>query len=152
MFLKMTDVTGEAADADHKGEIEVVSRSWGMQSPRTTPHASATGRVAISELEIVKRVDQSSATLMKFLRHNKVTDTAKLIVRKAGQKPLEYFTIEMKNVRVTSLKDTSEASELVERLTLAFDTVKVTYTPQSSKGAKAGGDNEFETNTASPSA
>jgi type VI secretion system secreted protein Hcp len=151
MFLKMQDVTGEAADEDHKGEIEVVSWSWGMQTPRTTPHAPAAGRLSVSELEIVKRVDQSSATLMKFLRNNKVSDLAKLTVRKAGQKPLEYFSIEMSNVRVTSLRNTSEASELVERLTLAFDKVKVTYTPQSTKGAKAGGDNEFETNTASPS-
>ena len=32
MFLKLAGVTGEAKDADHKGEIEVVSWSWGLQA------------------------------------------------------------------------------------------------------------------------
>ena len=150
MFLKMQDVTGEAGDAEHKGEIEVVSWSWGMESPRTMPQGQAKARVKISELEIVKHVDQSSATLMGFVRHNKVSATAKLTVRKAGQTPLEYFSIDMSNVRITSIRDESELSELVERVTLAFDKVKVTYTPQSSKGAKGGGAVVFETDTASP--
>ena len=34
---------------------------------------------------------------------------------------------------------------------LAFDKVKVTYTPQSAKGAKGGGAVLFETDTAAPS-
>jgi type VI secretion system secreted protein Hcp len=151
MFLKMQDVTGEATDADHKGEIEVTSWSWGMKSPPELSHGLAKGRVSISEVQIVKRVDQSSATLMGFLRNNKVATDAKLTVRKAGQTPLEYFTIELKNVRVTSILDESQESELVERLTLAFDTVKVTYTPQSNKGAKGGGAVQFETDTATAS-
>lgn len=151
IFLKMQDVTGEASDAEHKGEIQVVSWAWGMDSPRTMPHGGAKGRLTVSELQIVKRVDQSSATLMGFLKNNKPAATAKLTVRKAGQTPLEYFTIEMENVRVTSLRDASEESELVERLTLAFDKVKVTYTPQSEKGAKGGGAVVFETDTASSS-
>jgi len=151
MFLKMQDVTGEASDADHKGEIQVTSWSWGMNAAKTIPHGSPTGRVTVSELEIVKRVDQSSATLMGFLKNNKLTAEAKLTVRKAGQTPLEYFSIEMRNVRITSIKDESEASELVERMTLAFDKVKVTYTPQSAKGAKGGGAVLFETDTAAPS-
>ena len=149
MFLKMQDVTGEASDPEHKGEIQVVSWSWGMDSPRTMPHGAAKSRLTVSELQIVKRVDLSSATLMKFLRNNKAAATAKLTVRKAGLTPLEYFTIEMDNVRVTSIRDASEESELVERVTLAFDKVKVTYTPQSEKGAKGGGAVMFETDTAS---
>lgn len=150
MFLKMQDVTGEAGDAEHKGEIQVVSWAWGMDVSRSTPHGKAKRRVTISELEVVKHVDQSSATLMGFLRNNKETSTAKLTVRKAGQTPLEYFSIEMTNVRITSIRDESESSELVERVTLAFDKVKVTYTPQSSKGAKGGGAVQFETDTAAP--
>ena len=152
MFLKMQDVTGEASDAEHKGEIQVVSWSWGMETSRSMPHGLATGKSTVNELQVVKRVDQSSVTLMGFLRNNKTVSTAKLTVRKAGQRPLEYFTIEMENVRVTSIRDASEESELVERLTLAFDKVKVSYTPQSAQGAKGGGAVMFETNTLPPNA
>ena len=51
MFLKMEGVTGEASDADHKGEIEVVSWSWGMEaSAADRARGQATGKATISEL------------------------------------------------------------------------------------------------------
>ena len=33
MFLKVAGVTGECQDPDHKGEIEVMSWSWGLDAP-----------------------------------------------------------------------------------------------------------------------
>ena len=144
MFLKMQGVTGEASDTDHKGEIEVVSWSWGMQAPTSLATGQAAGKATISEVRIVKRVDQSSPTLMNFLRGNKVIAQAQLTVRKAGEKPLEYFKIELENVRITSLTTESEDAELVERLSLGFVKVRVSYTPQSPTGARGGGANVFE--------
>jgi len=142
MFLKVQGVTGEAADADHKGEIEVVSWSWGMQAAGETA-----GVARISELSIVKRVDQASATLMNLLRSRKVVGQARLVVRKAGQTPLSYFKIELENVRVVSLKTESENDELVERVSFGFGRVRVSYTPQSATGAAGGGTNVFEADT-----
>jgi type VI secretion system secreted protein Hcp len=143
MFLKVQGVTGEAGDADHKNEIEVVSWSWGMQAPVSAAAGEAYGKSTISELEVVKRVDQASPSLMMYLRNNKLVGQAKLTVRKAGQTPVEYFTIELKKVRVTSLKVESQGTELVERLRLGFQAVTVTYTPQDSKGGP-GAANVFE--------
>ena len=40
---------------------------------------------------------------MNFLRNNKLVGQAQLTVRKAGKTPLEYFKIELENVRVTSI-------------------------------------------------
>jgi type VI secretion system secreted protein Hcp len=144
MFLRLQGVTGEAVDADHKGEIDVVSWSWGMQAPTSAITGAATSKAVISELHVIKRVDQSSPTLMNFLRGNKVMAQAQLTVRKAGQKPLEYFKIELENVRVTSLKAESESDELVERLTLGFSKVRVSYIPQGKTGGSGGGANVFE--------
>jgi len=143
MFLKIQGVTGEAGDADHKGEIEVVSWSWGMQASVSAHTGEAFGRSTLSEIEIVKRADQASPTLMWFLFSNKLVNQAKLTVRKAGKTPVEYFTIELKKVRVTSVKVESQGNELVERLRLGFQTVAVTYTPQDSKGGP-GAANVFE--------
>lgn len=135
MFLKVQGVTGEAGDADHKGEIQVSSWSWGMQmSTSAIAGKDPTGRSTISELEVVKQVDQSSPTLMLYLRNNKLVGQAKLTVRKAGKTPVEYFTIELKKVRITSLKLDAQGTELVERLRLGFSVVTVTYTPQDEKG------------------
>jgi type VI secretion system secreted protein Hcp len=143
MFLKVHGVTGESADAEHKGEIEVVSWSWGMKGSVSVT-AGKGAKATVSELEVVKRVDQASATLMKFLWTNKLVNEAQLTVRKAGKTPLEYFKIELANVRVTSLKTESEGSELVERISLGFSKVKASYVPQDATGAQGGGANVFE--------
>ncbi len=135
MFLKVQGVTGESRDADHKGEIEVMSWSWGLQASGSAGAGTLpTGRGAMSELEIVKRVDQSSPALMLFLRTHKPIKQARLTVRKAGETPLEYLTIDLSNARVTSLKIESADAELVERVRLGFTSVTVTYTPQDAKG------------------
>ena len=144
MFLKLPNVTGEAADSEHQNQIEVVSWSWGMQSPTSVATGLASGRTSYSVLHIVKRVDQATPTLMTLLKNNKLLDTGTLIVRKAGKTPLEYFTIELTKVRITSIKTESENADLVERVSLGFNKVKVTYTPQDATGAKGGGGNVFE--------
>jgi type VI secretion system secreted protein Hcp len=140
MFLKVHGVTGEAADAEHKGEIEVVSWSWGMS-------AADAGVPRIAELNVVKRVDHASATLMNFLRTRKVVSQAQLTVRKAGKVPLTYFKIELENVRVMSLKAQSDSAELVEHVSLGFSKVRVSYTPQGPTGTAGGGTNVFEAET-----
>lgn len=145
MFLKVHGVTGESNDTVHKGEIDVVSWSWGMQAPADAMTGLAAGKVVVSELHIVKRVDQSSPTLMSYLRNNKVVAQVQLTVRKAGEKPLEYFRIELENAKVTSLKAESDSDELMERLSLGFSKVKVTYIPQGKTGASGGGAILFET-------
>jgi type VI secretion system secreted protein Hcp len=143
MFLKIQGVTGEARDADHKGEIEVVSWSWGMQAPSSVT-GQASARASMTEVVVVKHVDQATPTLMTFLRNHKVCPSAQLIVRKAGTTPLEYFRIEMENVRVTSVTTESENADLVERVRLGFTKIKVVYTPQSATGAVGGGQVTFE--------
>jgi type VI secretion system secreted protein Hcp len=144
MFLKVQGVTGEAADVDHKGEIEVVSWSWGMQASVSAATGQATGKSTVNELHVVKRVDQSSPTLMLFLNNNKLVPQAQLTVRKAGKTPLEYLKIELEKVRVTSWTTESQGSELVEHVNLGFSKARVTYTPQDPTGARGGGANVFE--------
>jgi type VI secretion system secreted protein Hcp len=145
MFLKVAGVTGEAVDADHKGEIEVVSWSWGGRASGTTV-GRATGRAAWSELTVIKRVDAATPTLMHYLHTNRVVPTVLLTVRKAGTTPLEYFRIELGRVRILALTTASAQAELTEHLELGFQSAEVTYTPQQSgTGARGGGGVLFAT-------
>ena len=120
-----------------------------MDSPAVAETGKAR-KITVGELHIVKRVDQSSPTLMTFIKNNKLMETGKLTVRKAGKTALEYVIVELQKVRVSSLKVESEESELVERLTLGFMHVKVSYTPQDSSGARGGGTNVFEADAHAP--
>jgi len=147
MFLKVQGATGEVADQGHQGEIEVVSWSWGMDAPTTMTGGQTMGRAAISvsELQVIKRVDKSSPTLMNFLRSRKLVPSVLLVVRKAGATPFEYFKIQLTDVRITGLRAESQGSELLEHLRLAFAKVLVTYTPQGAAGGSGGGASQFET-------
>ena len=144
MYLKIQGVTGEAEDADHKGEIQIASWSWGLQGSVSATSGQATGRTTVGELQLVKNVDRSSPTLMLYLYNNKLINEAQLIVRKAGKTPLEYFRIELEKARVTSFKIETSGAEVVERFSLGFQKVKCSYTPQDQTGARGGGTNEVE--------
>jgi type VI secretion system secreted protein Hcp len=147
MFLKLDGVTGEATDSDHKGEIDVVSWSWGMNAPVGMVSGQATGATTLTEVLVTKRLDRASPTLMTFLRNHKVIGKGVLTVRKAGNAPFEYLKVELFNVRLTSLKvavEQSDHPELVERVSLGFSRLMVSYTPQGSTGGAGGGANVFE--------
>ena len=70
--------------------------------------------------------------LIQFLKENAIVKTGKLIVRKAGgADPLPYYEIDFTNLRVTSFRTHTEDMALIETVTLAFETAKFKYIPQS---------------------
>jgi len=57
-------IKGESQDDQHKGEIDVLSWSWGMQAKASLGGGTATGKATVNDLRIVKRVDSASTGLM----------------------------------------------------------------------------------------
>jgi type VI secretion system secreted protein Hcp len=138
MFIKIGDLKGEAQDEKHKGEIDVLAWSWGMSQSGTTHMGSGggAGKVSVQDLSFTKYIDLSSTELMLACCNGKHFDEATLIVRKAGEEPLEYVTIVMKDLIISSVSTGGSGGEdrLTENITLNFATVNVTYAEQSSKG------------------
>ena len=147
MFLKMTGITGESQDSSHKGEIQVVSWSWGLSAPQSLGGGTSRreSSAALQELVVVKHVDVATPSLMQLCRTHKPVTSTVLTVRKAGTTPHEYFRIELTGARVTSVTTHSESQDLYDEVRLAFQRIKVVYSPQQSgTGAKGGGDVSFE--------
>jgi type VI secretion system secreted protein Hcp len=148
MFLSVSGaksgaIAGESQDSKHKNEIEVLGWSWGMQGKQALGGGSAaTGRATVRELRIIKHVDKSSTALMSALRQNE-SIKAKLTVRKSGKGQLEYLIIEIEDGRVLSLDiqagDSSNSGALVEQISLTFNAITVSYTPQGPDGQGLGG-------------
>jgi type VI secretion system secreted protein Hcp len=136
-------IKGESQDDQHKGEIEVLSWSWGMQGRPTLGGGAATGKATMHDLKIVKRVDSASTALMQALRTNEVIQKAVLTLRKAGKSQLEYLKITIEQGRVTALTvdagDTSGSPDLVERVSFSFNKIEVEYVPQGKDGLPQGG-------------
>jgi len=136
-------IKGEAQDDVHKGEIEVLRWSWGMQAKSTLGGGGATGKASVRELRVVKRIDSASTALMSALRTNEPIQKAVLTLRKAGSKPLEYLKLTIEQGRVTSLDveggDGSGGAEVVESVSFSFNKISVEYVPQGKDGQPMGG-------------
>ena len=135
-------IKGESQDDQHKGEIDVLSWSWGMQSKADVHAGTARGKATVNDLRIVKRVDSASTALMLALRENEPIQKAVLTLRKAGKGQLEYMKVTIEQGRVISLTiDTIEATgspEIFERVSFSFNKIEVEYVPQGKDGLPQG--------------
>ncbi len=136
-------IKGEAQDDIHKGEIEVLRWSWGMQAKTSLGGGTATGKASVRELRIVKRIDSASTALMSALRSNEPIQKAVLTLRKAGKSQLEFLKVTIEQGRVTSLDieggDVNGGAEIVENVSFSFNKINVEYVPQGKDGQAMGG-------------
>jgi type VI secretion system secreted protein Hcp len=138
MFIKVGDIKGESTDSKHAGEIDVLAWSWGMSQSGTTHMGGGggAGKVNVQDLSFTKYLDKSSTALVLACCGGKHYDQALLTVRKAGDKPLEYLKITMKEVIITSISTGGSGGEdrLTENVTLNFAEFKTEYTEQNKDG------------------
>lgn len=141
MFIKLGDVKGESKDKAHKEEIDVLAWSWGASNSGSfhTGGGGGAGKVNVQDLSFTKYIDLASTELFLATCNGKHFPEATLVVRKAGETPLEYLTIVMTDVLITSYSTGGSGGEdrLTENVTLNFAKVKLTYKEQAAKGAQA---------------
>lgn len=139
MFLKLDSVKGEAQDSAHKEEIDVLAWSWGGSQSGTTHAGSGGGggKLSVQDLSVTKYTDKASGTLLLFLCNGKHIKDGMLVVRKAGEKPLEYMKLKMEDVIITGLSHGGSGGEdrLTENLTLNFSKFHLEYFMQKPDGS-----------------
>ena len=139
MFLKIDDLAGESQDKQHAGEIDVLAWSFG-ESNSSPPHAGGgggAGKVSVQDLSITKHTDKSSPALLLAGANGKHFRTARLTVRRAGDRPIDYLVVELSDVLVSSVSVGGSGGEdrLTENVTLHFEKFRYTYTPQKADGS-----------------
>ena len=135
MFLKIGNITGESQDSKHKGEIDVLAWSWGASNDPSKGGKAPTG--CIQDLSLTKYVDSATPALIMNGMTGEVSPSAVLVVRKAGSMPLEYLTLTMKNVRISSYSTGGSGGEdrLTENVTLNFESMTGQYVKQKADGS-----------------
>jgi len=138
IFIKIGALAGESVDKKHAGDIDVLAWSWGMSNSGSAHvgGGAGAGKANVQDLSFTKYIDKCSPDLMLATCNGKHYDKAVLVVRKAGETPLEYLTITMTEVLVTSLSTGGSGGEdrLTENVTLNFASVKVDYVEQTKTG------------------
>lgn len=137
--LKIDGVDGESKIDGHEGEIDVLAWSWGM-SQSGSMHVGGgggSGKVNVQDISITKYVDKASTNLIRKCCDGAHLKEAILSVRKAGKNPIDYVTITISPVLVTSVSTGGSGGEdrLTENITLNFSEVTFSYTPQKEDGS-----------------
>ena len=142
-FLKLGTLKGESVVKGFEDQIQLLSWGWGMTQTGTTHTASGggAGKVDVSDLQISKHVDAASPMLALACCKGTHYDSATLTMRKAGGTALEYVTITLTDLIVTSysVSEGGGGDLLTDTVTLNFAKFKYSFQPQDNKGAKKGG-------------
>jgi type VI secretion system secreted protein Hcp len=142
-FLKVDGVKGESVVKGHAGEIDVLAWSWGMSQTGTTHigTGAGAGKVNVQDLTFTHYVDSSTPNMIQACCTGKHYGEVTLILRKAGENPLDYVMITLKNVIITAISTGGSGGEeqLTESVTLNFNEYTYAYQPQDKTGAAKGG-------------
>jgi type VI secretion system secreted protein Hcp len=162
-FLKLDGIKGESADAKHKGEIDIMSFSWGMSQTgvSATGGGGGAGKVKVHDISFHKKTDASSPLLFLNCASGAHIKEANFVVRKAGGEQLEYLKIKLTDVLVSSYKPhgsqtasddweatggatgdaTSPAPDKIptDQFSLNFAKIEFQYQPQGADGKAQGG-------------
>jgi type VI secretion system secreted protein Hcp len=139
MFLKIEGIKGESADSAHKDEIDVLAWSWGA-SQSGTMHVGGgggAGKANFQDISVTKWVDKSSHALLKAVSTGQHIKEVLLTVRKAGEKPLEYIKLTVKDCLISSVSSGGSGGEdrLTENISINFGNFAYEYTPQKEDGS-----------------
>jgi type VI secretion system secreted protein Hcp len=142
MFIKIKDIKGEAKDAKHPDEIDVLAWSWGLSQTGTTHYGGGggSGKANVQDLSFTKRCDKSTSALMYHCVSGKHIQEAVFVARKAGEKPVEYLKLKLFDILVTSVSTGGSGNEdyQTENVTLNFAKFNLEYYEQKPDGTAGG--------------
>jgi type VI secretion system secreted protein Hcp len=139
-FLRVDGVPGESNDAKHKGEIEVLSWSWGEVNeapPRGPGGGAGAGKVDMSDLTVVAQFSKASPQLLLACASGKHFKSAVLTARKAGKAQADYLTFSLTDVLVSSYQvdGSADANVPTDSVGLSFGKIQVEYKEQKADGS-----------------
>lgn len=115
-YIKFDGVDGEATDADHKDEIDVLAWSWGVQRTR--------GDVVLGDVVVVRELDKSSTKLVEGVQSGGSVGDITLRTE-VGR---EYLVIHMEEAIVSSYQiKTSSDDRPTEEVSFYYNKISWTY-------------------------
>ena len=136
IFAKLGDIKGESLDNKHKGEIELLSWSWGVTHPaKSTGSGAASGKATFHDLSFTHKIDKASPSLMKSCATGQHLKEATITHRKAGKGQQEYLVIKMNDVLITAVAEDDSKESGLETVSMVFAKVDLEYRPQKADGS-----------------
>lgn len=142
--IKFDGVEGEATHADHKGEIEILSWTWGVSNrSQVAGGGSGKGKAEPGAFQFMHNYDKASPILAKKCAQGVHFKDVVLTARKSGEGQKDFLKITMKEVFITSAQPAgSSGGDIVESVEMSYASIDFSYKAQDDKGA-LGGDVKF---------
>lgn len=139
-FLKIDGIEGESTDDRHKGEIEILSWSWGETNAGTMTRGgggAGAGKVQMQDFHFVKSMDKASPALFLKCATGEHIKQATLTARKAGGDQQEYLKITLTDVLISSYQTGGSSGDVVptDSFSLNFAKIEFEYKPQNPDGS-----------------
>jgi type VI secretion system secreted protein Hcp len=139
IFAKIGDIKGESIDDKHKGEIDVLSWSWGVTQSGSMSHGGGggEGKASFNDFNFTHHVDKASPVLLKACATGEHIKEATLTVRKAGKGQQEFLIIKMADIIITAVAPSGagDGAATAEHVALQFAKVDLEYKPQKQDGS-----------------
>lgn len=139
--LKIAEIPGESPDDKHKGEIEILSFSWGLSNQGTfaAGGGGGAGKASFQDVSLTTVANKSSPLLFLACATGQHIKEAILYVRKQGGKQQEYYQVKMNDLLVSSYSAGGGGDAAVhDSFTLNFTKIEFTYKPQKADGSLEG--------------
>ena len=138
--IKFDGVEGEATHKDHKGEIEVLSWSWGLSAPE---HAGGgggggggggAGRATPGQFTFTHLYDKASPVLASLAAAGRHVKQAFLTSRHAGEGQKDFLKVTMKDVTITGVEQIGDEDGIDEQVTASAGHITFEYRQTTNKG------------------
>ncbi len=128
VYLKIDGIAGEVAEPGHKDEIGVRDFTYGAEAAVSLGGAggASVGKAKFEAFSFTHFLDRSSASLMLALAKGQHIKSAVLTVRKPSA-PSEFLKITLTDVLVSSVKTSSDGTNVHEAVTLAYAKIQIEY-------------------------
>lgn len=132
MFLNIGGISGESTANGHTNEIGVLSFSFSVTN---------TGTVAsFSGMKVTKMLDKASPLLVLDCAQSTAISKVVLTLRDQTAAQVEFYTITLRDVVVTSVVTAGSESDArpIETITFSFQKIEWKYQPTDADGNPAG--------------
>ncbi len=142
-FLKIEGIEGESTDDKHKGQIDLLSWSFGESQPASAAFGGGggVGKVSMQDLHCTMHVSKASPKLFLACATGEHLKTVTLLCRRAGKEQVEYMNVKLSDAIVSSFQSGASAgsNELpIEQVAFNFAKIEIEYKEQKADGTAGG--------------
>jgi type VI secretion system secreted protein Hcp len=135
-YLKLDQIDGEAADSNFKGQIQILSWSWGASQVSSVAGSggSGAGKADLSDLSITTNFDKATPKFFNSIVIGQHIKTGTMSAVKSGAKGKPYLKVDFKELFVTSLQISASSEVPTISVSFTYNEIKIDYSAQNEDG------------------